>query len=214
MIWRMNLASLSAREGRSGPTIVAPSRRPPVLRGAPRWSPLLLVLGLGACATAGRPRDARPEDAVLLQVQIPAASGYAWLARGGALRGGDRYSLKVEVKQPLQVYVSRRVAGGAQLTLAPPAEASAAAPLLVPEDGWLTLDGAPGAEDLVVVAARRALSPEQLQAAQARAQLVDERDPPQSSTGTRGDEQRPRIYLGALGRDGVAALRLPFQHAP
>lgn len=192
---------------------------------------MLFALGLAACTRpAAQPvapgaTSSRP-TIVTLSVFTENVDGPArQLPTFGVLRNGDRYYLKVGADVRLNLF-ARRQRGKilAEGTSQPGKEHS-----LPENNGWLTMDGPPGAESIYVVASVRPLQPDAVEQAIATEQSWSEAtqkqcplpvDPgqcrEQGTSEIRGkggprDGECRKVTL-CLDHNGMGVLRFPINH--
>ena len=185
-------------------------------------SSLVLCCLLGACASNATLRPAETSRQTrgvqlkrfALEVQVPSENGSGWnlLANGGALRSGARYSLALTVEEPLFLYVEQQSAKKTQwrwpLAGTSAERQSKSQALLIPTQGFLTLDEKPGTEWIHVVAATAPLSEEALRNEMQRlAQEAARNGAAESNSRNRGEP----VWGGLDGR-GMGSISFKIEH--
>jgi hypothetical protein len=172
-------------------------------------------VNLGSGAEPARPRESRPDPAVASDLKVGVSVTYQRAGQtrtlwpGGVLMRSDNYRVTFTPSENGYVYVYQIDATGRAEPLFPNGKLSPAGnPVTarqaysVPADGqWLGLEGTPGDEEIVVVAARNEL-PDALAVARRRE-----------------GQTRPLLMRGpaAAARadvtaEGVLSYRLPLEH--
>lgn len=173
----------------------------------------LMLAGCGSAASLSM--QVKPAGQ---QVDVPAVLGMK-------LRAGDEFTLDVATQVPAHVYAFQVPVSGPPRQLFPEDPAAdhpvpAGQPLHLPQQGRYLLEGAQGAQQIVVLASTRPIPREALQArlqpeaaGKGGAWTREAQNIPPGQRGVdRGDESQ--AVQARFAQDGVAVLRFPFRQVP
>jgi len=175
-------------------------------------------LGGSRVAAATRPLEAKPNLETQADLKVNVVVTYKRdgetrsLSAGGVLTPNDNYRVTFTPNENSYVYVYQIDAKGKAEPVFPNSEysktgnpAKAKQTYNVPPEGqWLSLDQAPGDEEIVVVASRNELTDAKTIAVQRRGQGL--------TTVMRGPAAEARADVAPELPEGVFSYRLPFKH--
>lgn len=185
-----------------------------------------VVVGLLA-GCAGPITEASPPSSTLLRsagrevfvaLHTVSKSGPGWqsVMPGASLPSGTDFAVRVEVEQPVFLYLGQRAAGADLALLYPPqapVRAEPSQPAQLPATGqWFRLDGHAGEEALFVLLSEKPQdrdTAKQLLGERSATACAKTRDPPPPDVKHR--DRGPGIR-GLMSSEGLTVLCFPFRH--
>lgn len=181
----------------------------------PTLAVLLMSVPLYACVSQPGLKSTGRASRFALEVSFPSETGWSAIPSGVELRSGDKFAVRMQVKEPLYLYVQQRGSSGAITKLYPSADSPGtpgqpAEPVLLPASGFYTVDAKPGIELLTVVASTTSLTVEQVKAELGRSEQTagTAREPPPESN----SRNRGIVVLGSLDNRGIGVVQFRLVH--
>lgn len=183
-----------------------------------RWARLAVLfvsISLYACASQPGLKGSGRANRFALEVSFPSETGWSAIPSGVELHSGDKFAIRMQVKEPLHLYVQQRGSSGALTSLYPSPDSpgtpvTPTEPVLLPTSGFYTVDAQPGLELLAVVASTKPLTAEQVKTELERSEQAagTAREPPPESN----SRNRGIVILGSLGSSGIGVARFRLVH--